>query len=179
MATGICPCRAGRRNADEFSCLFSAIIFGRFSREPTVIRAFRETHPPKQKNNGQPIGYPLFLVEATGLEPTTFWSLTKRATKLRYASISFNIISLILWKVKHFFIKTQKKYIFLKNLFPLPFPHRILQLSSFRQCVHGAAIYLKTKQRSVKIRAPLFLLLFLNRTGFSLFQSRFFRRKAH
>ena len=28
-----------------------------------------------------------FLVEATGLEPTTFWSLTKRATKLRYASI--------------------------------------------------------------------------------------------
>ena len=29
----------------------------------------------------------LFLVEATGLEPTTFWSLTKRATKLRYASI--------------------------------------------------------------------------------------------
>ena len=41
----------------------------------------------KQKNNGQPIGLPLFLVEATGLEPTTFWSLTKRATKLRYASI--------------------------------------------------------------------------------------------
>ena len=30
----------------------------------------------------------LILVEATGLEPTTFWSLTKRATKLRYASIS-------------------------------------------------------------------------------------------
>ena len=27
------------------------------------------------------------MVEATGLEPTTFWSLTKRATKLRYASI--------------------------------------------------------------------------------------------
>ena len=27
------------------------------------------------------------VVEATGLEPTTFWSLTKRATKLRYASI--------------------------------------------------------------------------------------------
>ena len=28
-----------------------------------------------------------FLVEATGFEPTTFWSLTKRATKLRYASM--------------------------------------------------------------------------------------------
>ena len=27
-----------------------------------------------------------FLVEATGFEPTTSWSRTKRATKLRYAS---------------------------------------------------------------------------------------------
>ena len=35
----------------------------------------------------------LFLVEATGLEPTTFWSLTKRATKLRYASICYAILA--------------------------------------------------------------------------------------
>ena len=35
-ATGICPCRAGRRNADELSRLFSAIIFGRFSRVRSV-----------------------------------------------------------------------------------------------------------------------------------------------
>ena len=28
----------------------------------------------------------MLLVEATGFEPTTSWSLTKRATKLRYAS---------------------------------------------------------------------------------------------
>lgn len=28
------------------------------------------------------------MVEATGFEPTTFWSRTKRATKLRYASIT-------------------------------------------------------------------------------------------
>lgn len=28
------------------------------------------------------------MVEATGLEPTTSWSLTKRATKLRYTSLS-------------------------------------------------------------------------------------------
>ncbi len=27
-----------------------------------------------------------FVVEVTGLEPTTSWSLTKRATKLRYTS---------------------------------------------------------------------------------------------
>ena len=35
----------------------------------------------------------LILVEATGLEPTTFWSLTKRATKLRYASICYAVPS--------------------------------------------------------------------------------------
>ena len=28
-----------------------------------------------------------FVVEVTGLEPTTSWSLTKRATKLRYTSL--------------------------------------------------------------------------------------------
>ena len=33
----------------------------------------------------------LFLVEATGLEPTTSWSLTKRATKLRYASMYYAV----------------------------------------------------------------------------------------
>ena len=27
------------------------------------------------------------MVEVTGLEPTTSWSLTKRATKLRYTSV--------------------------------------------------------------------------------------------
>ena len=33
-----------------------------------------------------------FVVEVTGLEPTTSWSLTKRATKLRYTStLPFNI----------------------------------------------------------------------------------------
>ena len=33
------------------------------------------------------------LVEVTGFEPTTSWSRTKRATKLRYASIAVYIIS--------------------------------------------------------------------------------------
>ena len=32
----------------------------------------------------KPCGF--YLVEATGFEPTAFWSRTKRATKLRYAS---------------------------------------------------------------------------------------------
>ena len=34
------------------------------------------------------------MVEVTGLEPTTFWSLTRRATKLRYTSkhiINYNL----------------------------------------------------------------------------------------
>ncbi len=35
----------------------------------------------------------IFVVEVTGLEPTTSWSRTKRATKLRYTSIIFIIIT--------------------------------------------------------------------------------------
>lgn len=41
----------------------------------------------------------VFLVEVTGLEPTTFWSLTRRATKLRYTSIAQTAIIIIL-KIK-------------------------------------------------------------------------------
>ncbi len=37
------------------------------------------------KNTDHPFGWSVFLVGATGFEPTTFWSRTKRATKLRYA----------------------------------------------------------------------------------------------
>ena len=39
-----------------------------------------------QKKNRTPFGFRLFLVEVTGFEPATFWSRTKRATKLRYTS---------------------------------------------------------------------------------------------
>ena len=48
---------------------------------PWFTRAVVESKNPKMKKFI--FG---FLVEATGLEPTTSWSLTKRATKLRYAS---------------------------------------------------------------------------------------------
>lgn len=41
----------------------------------------------KKKQSNQAL---LFLVEVTGLEPTTFWSLTRRATKLRYTSVLVN-----------------------------------------------------------------------------------------
>ncbi len=50
-----------------------------------------------------------FLVEATGFEPTTSWSRTKRATKLRYASlVSYYIKSIFFWQA-FFFIKNPKK----------------------------------------------------------------------
>lgn len=35
------------------------------------------------------VQFRLKVVEVTGLEPTTFWSLTRRATKLRYTSVLF------------------------------------------------------------------------------------------
>ena len=38
------------------------------------------------KKNRKPFDFRLFLVEVTGFEPATFWSRTKRATKLRYTS---------------------------------------------------------------------------------------------
>ena len=40
----------------------------------------------RQKKNRNPFRFRLFLVEVTGFEPATFWSRTKRATKLRYTS---------------------------------------------------------------------------------------------
>ena len=39
-----------------------------------------------KKKNRNPFGFRHFLVEVTGFEPATFWSRTKRATKLRYTS---------------------------------------------------------------------------------------------
>ncbi len=40
----------------------------------------------KETKNQKPFGFRRFLVEVTGFEPATFWSRTKRATKLRYTS---------------------------------------------------------------------------------------------
>ena len=42
----------------------------------------------RQIKNRKPFDFRLFLVEVTGFEPATFWSRTKRATKLRYTSLS-------------------------------------------------------------------------------------------
>lgn len=57
----------------------------------------------------------VFLVEVTGLEPTTFWSLTRRATKLRYTSMKALLYYIDSVKsVKRFFTKRKK---FLKFFF--------------------------------------------------------------
>ena len=58
-----------RKWSNMWSCMIFTAVFGKEkSSETFCFKAFS-------------------VVEATGLEPTTFWSLTKRATKLRYASI--------------------------------------------------------------------------------------------
>ena len=41
---------------------------------------------PSQQKKDIAFAMSFFVVEVTGLEPTTSWSLTKRATKLRYTS---------------------------------------------------------------------------------------------
>ena len=41
---------------------------------------------PGEKEKALDFSRAFFLVEVTGFEPATFWSRTKRATKLRYAS---------------------------------------------------------------------------------------------
>ncbi len=72
-----------------------------------------------------------FVVEVTGLEPTTFWSLTRRATKLRYTSVARTAIFIILKtaeKAKRFYlyflnflkIFVRKEFVYRKYLFPLP-----------------------------------------------------------
>ena len=59
----------------------------------------------------------LILVEATGLEPTTFWSLTKRATKLRYASICHAILANSITYYTHTSGFSQAFFITLLNFF--------------------------------------------------------------
>ena len=87
MATGIC----------RFSLLACKERSDGIASLPSVSHGnprFLRNESPKQKNNGQPTGYPLFLVEATGLEPTTFWSLRhNRKFFIYFPSISKSFVS--------------------------------------------------------------------------------------
>ena len=70
----------------------------RFQRRPTGATFGLLTHgltgrvsnssPRHAKTRNTPRGIPGFSVEVAGFEPAAFWSRTKRATKLRYTSIS-------------------------------------------------------------------------------------------
>ena len=74
----------------SFTLIFSRHIRTFFDGNPR----FPRNASPKQKNNGQSIDYPLFLVEATGLEPTTFWSLWhNRKFFIYFPSISKSFVS--------------------------------------------------------------------------------------
>ena len=55
--------------------------------------------------------YPLNMVEVTGLEPTTSWSRTKRATKLRYTSL---ILFMCAAKLRHASIYIRQLYYYSK-----------------------------------------------------------------
>ena len=71
--------------------------------EPSDLRRKNFALPPlksritlEYKKSKRGISLAFFVVEVTGLEPTTFWSLTRRATKLRYTSITWTAIFIIL-----------------------------------------------------------------------------------
>ena len=64
--------------ANKIENICNNFVFAR-SREPTVMRGFSQLST-KTKNTVQPQGFTVFLVEATGIEPTTSASRTLRAT---------------------------------------------------------------------------------------------------
>ena len=83
---------------------------------------------------------PPFLVEVTGLEPTTSWSLTKRATKLRYTSIkSISYYINYSWCVKRFFCP-QTKFLAKSQILNVMRPH----------IMWGALYSEKTSRRTCK-----------------------------
>ena len=66
---------------DVSLALFPRLHIRCMKKAPKTALCAKET-----KKNRKPFGFRHFLVEVTGFEPATFWSRTKRATKLRYTS---------------------------------------------------------------------------------------------
>ena len=60
-------------------------FFSRFT-HPLHLKGTKDGTLYKIKKNRKPFDFRRILVEVTGFEPATFWSRTKRATKLRYTS---------------------------------------------------------------------------------------------
>ena len=77
-ATGFCPWAEFPRTdriTEEINCRFRMLVTRTHGN--TWFRFYPST---QTKNTVQPCGYTVFLVEATGFEPTTFASRTQRAT---------------------------------------------------------------------------------------------------
>ena len=102
----LCGASAGRRRAVNFRAISNYHLRSLLACKersdgiaslPSVSHGnpcFPRNASPKQKNNGQSIDYPLFLVEATGLEPTTFWPLRhNRKFFIYFPSISKSFVS--------------------------------------------------------------------------------------
>ena len=74
-AAPACALRSSSSRKSRFAAISGSPVKGKRSR----VRVRKN-----KKAKGKTLRF--FVVEVTGLEPTTSWSLTKRATKLRYTS---------------------------------------------------------------------------------------------
>ena len=79
------------------------------SAHPNSVAATKNRRPAKADLR--------FLVEVTGLEPTTSWSLTKRATKLRYTSMKSTSLLYRLFAVCQVIFSAFRQKIFLLRRF--------------------------------------------------------------
>ena len=59
---------------------------GAIRKNPLFCRMILRNLQKAKKNPSNSFEFEGFMVEVTGFEPATFWSRTKRATKLRYTS---------------------------------------------------------------------------------------------
>ena len=109
--TGLAPLRYHTRVANSSSvCCLVALFFPWCSFSETMRLPTRSS-PVSGKNKRHfhlTMKMP-FMVEVTGLEPTTSWSRTKRATKLRYTSLYSQ--RLILYN-NYFFLASVLRLIF-------------------------------------------------------------------
>ena len=97
-ATGICRFRFAEPRQGVVMpttfVFFPIIVCGHHSREPTVIRGFRETQRRNNKKIQHISDVLYFWVEATGLEPTTSWSLRhNRKFFIYFPDISKSFVS--------------------------------------------------------------------------------------
>ena len=88
-----CRCSLSRLSGKQsFRRLFGRNLFLKILQLVRLRLPSRSSPALSKKIRRYQKGFSAFLVEVTGLEPTASWSRTKRATKLRYTSMTFCII---------------------------------------------------------------------------------------